>query len=155
MRTSRYHTRCPAASRSSGGRIRASSRENRGFTITEFVFSVAIVGVALVGFSSAAGSATSNFQHFRTQAQAVAIADAVTEELLILNASDDELEEGRHVRYFDRTGAVSRRHGDRFYAATWTVSNYEEVPGIRKIDIVVTWREGSHAESVSWSTYRN
>ena len=116
---------------------------------------MSIVGFALVGFSSAAGTATVNFRHFRTQAQAVAIADAITEEVLILNASDEDLKEGSHTRYYDRTGAVSQRRGDRFYAAIWTVSNYEEVPGIRKIDIKVAWKEGTHPESVSWTTYRN
>ncbi len=135
--------------------LRGLTRGTSGFTLTEFVFAVSIVGFALVGFSSAAGTATTNFRHFRAQAQAIAIADAITEEVLILDASDPELEEGRHIRYFDRTGAVSQRRGDRFYTAVWTITNYEDVPGIRKLDILVAWREGTHPESVSWTTYRN
>ncbi len=126
-----------------------------GFTITEFVFAVSVVGCVLVGFTAAANTATLNFRHFRNLSQAVAIADSITEQVLIMDSSDDALKVGRHVRHYNRIGNPSRRLGDRFYKAVWTVTNYEDVPGIRRIDVTVSWQEKHHVQEVSWTTYRN
>ncbi len=130
-------------------------RSSAGFSIIEFVFAVSVVGYVLVGFSATANTATMHFRHFRNLSQAVAIADAITEQLLIMDASDDSLREGTHTRYYNRTGARARRLGDRFYTGMWVVSNYEDVPGIRRIDISVSWMEKYHERQVNWTTYRN
>lgn len=125
----------------------------RGFGLVELLISVSILGISLTLFLSAANAARYLFAHQRNLTQAVAVGDTVTEGLLILDSSDEALAEGEHMAMFTRQGLPTSSRG--FYQVTWVVSNYEEVTGMRKLDITIDWQEQGIVRSTSWTTYRN
>lgn len=124
-----------------------------GLSLVEVMISLSILLTALTMFLSASTSTQRLYQHQRRLTQAISIADHVTEELLLRDASDPDLDEGTHAAQFSEKGFAVTSGG--FYAVTWTVSSYPDVAGIRRVELSVAWSEGGTPRSLGWMTYRN
>ena len=136
--------RAPRASRASG------------LTFPELLMSVAILGIVMASFAGVVDGANRSFRHTRDLAKAIAIAEALTEQLLIMDASDPALAWGPdHGASYDRDGYLAANPADTYFQAAWTVTPHQTVPNIRRIDIQVTWSEGGTPRVVGWFTFRN
>jgi len=122
--------------------------------LIELSVAMGMMTVAMAGISSVTVNLLRLQRHQRVLTQAIALADEVTEGLLLLDPSDPDLVEGTHTRAFDRLGRELLT-GTGFYQTTWTVTNYEEVAGLRGVALTVHWSEGSRAREIGWSTWRN
>lgn len=129
-------------------------RGSAGFSLTEMMVSLSVLAATLSCFMSASSAADRIFYHERYMTQAIAIGEGVTEGLLLLDASDAALFEGSHPRTFDRNG-LDVDEDEAFYTARWVVSSYEEVPGVRRIDLTVRWMELGDVREIGWTTYRD
>ena len=126
----------------------------RGLSLLELMLAMSILATVLVAFISTATTVMQLFHHQRHMTQAIAVADMTTEELLLLDASDDALTGGLHSRLYDRTGRPATA-STAFFTARWTVSAYDPVPGIRRLAVEVRWTEHGVNRHIAWTTYRN
>lgn len=133
---------------------RLDPRGEAGFSLPELMVSLAVLSITLATTLTASSTAQHLFYHEKLVTQAIAIGETVTEELLLLDASDDALLEGVHEATYSRFGAAA---GDAssLYTARWTISPWEDVPGIRRIEIRVSWLESDQPREIQWTTYRN
>ena len=125
----------------------------RGLSLTEVMIALALLSMSLSSLGSVVSSASHMLKHQRLQTQAMAICDRVTEELLLMDASDANLNLGTHQRYFNAEGEDSQTPD--MYTAAWEVSTYDAVSGIRRVDVEVAWSEYGTTRRIGWSTWRN
>ncbi len=136
------------------GRRRA--RGSRGLTFPELLMSVAILGIVMASFAGVVNGANRAFRHTRDRAKAIAIAEELTEQLLIMDGGDPALAVDReHSEAYDRTGHLAALPADQYFLASWTVTPHDAIPNIRRIDLEVSWSEAGTERSVGWFTFRN
>ncbi len=132
------------------------ARGSAGLTLPEVLMSVVILGIVMASFTSVVNSAQYAFRHTRNRAQAIAIAEELTEQLLIMDASDPALEvDSSHTALFDRSGRRTEQATEAFFSARWSISPHETVANIRRIDLTVSWEESGTPRQIGWFTFRN
>ncbi len=131
-------------------------RRSAGLTFPELLMSVAILGIVMASFTGAVNGANRAFRHTRNRAQAIAIAEELTEQLLIMDGSDAALSIGTaHAESYDRAGHRTAVPSDAFFVARWTVAPHDTVANIRRIDLEVSWEESGTSRRIGWFTFRN
>lgn len=125
-----------------------------GFGLVEMMVSLSIVGLVMTAFMDSAAAARAVFRHQRCLTAAIAVGDQLTEELLLMDGSDSALDFGVHQRTLNREGQPAGA-GDVYYTATWTVSNYAAVSGMRQLDLRVGWQEHGSPRYMAWTTFRS
>jgi len=126
-----------------------------GLGLVELLIALTILAMVMTSFSQSASWAHQALRHSARVSQAVAIGEALTEHLLMLNVSDDALTEGAHQVTLNPDGTVSTSQQGSGYVASWIVTPHESVTGVRQLTIRVTWQERGRPQEVTWFTFRN
>ena len=130
-------------------------RRPRGFSMIEVIIAAALLAVGVAGILSAYSTATHLDNHQHRVSSALHVAEAVVEELLLLQQTDADLTAGSHgPRGFDVDG--NRVAGTGFYSVTWAVSAGPH-PRARRLEVKVTWTDqlGTTPRTLSLVTHRS
>ena len=131
-----------------------SSKNTSGISLIEMMVSMAILSITLTSFMTATGSVSKIFYHQRMLTEAISVGETLTESLLLLDPSADDLKTGSYSRYYSLEG-VETTALLHTYTANWAVESYDPVPGMRELEITVSWDEMGETRSISWVTFRN
>lgn len=141
----------------------------RGFTLLEVMVSGGLLLIGLSGIVGLVGSLNELKEHQRHMTQVVHIAESTMEELLLLSSTDADLGSGVHkcrqktgaactsafYVYFDSMGQEAKPTANFGpYRAEWTVTGANPIAGMRRIDLTVSWMEGTHGKTYVLTTWR-
>jgi Prokaryotic N-terminal methylation motif len=129
-------------------------RRARGFSMLEVLISGAVLLIAITGYVQLFRQVEMTYQHQRLMTQALHVAEARVEELLILYADDPWLAPGiTHAGPgFDRTGKPVS--ASPTFTTSWIVTGGVPLPGTRKVEVTVTWQERGETRTFTLSTVR-
>lgn len=130
-----------------------------GFTLLEVMVSSAILLVGIAAFVSAYASAMNLNEHQRHMTHVLDISEAVTEEMLLMFNSDQDLKDGEHLekRFYDKDGIELTNADDenRFFTVGWIVTANDPVPNVRKLEIEISWEERGVKKTFLVTTFRS
>ena len=127
---------------------------NHGFTLLEVMISGVILLVGLAGMMAALKSDLNLQEHARHMTAAIHLGEAVMEELVILNSGSAELAGGSHgPRYFSRDARETGLSTSP-YAVSWRVTEGNPIVGIRRVEVIVRWKESLGNRSLTLATWR-
>ena len=131
-----------------------SHRPSRaGFTLSEVLVALAVLMVGAAVIASVTFTATELYQKRRHFAQAILVAEAKMEGLLVMDPESADIAVGEHgPEYFDPSGEPERRDG--LFEATWSVSEHPVGMSMVDLRVVVTWTEEGHRQFVTLDTVR-
>lgn len=124
-----------------------------GISLIETMMSLSTLYIVLFLFYSTITNVSNIVASQRYIARAIAIGNTVTEELLLYDLADPDLAIGTHSAIYSIGGVEVTSNA--FFTATWVITNYTNVSGIRQIDVTVSWPERTGTKQLSWTTYRN
>ena len=124
----------------------------RGGTFVELLIAFGV----LAATSTVATSAAVSYLHAGASQQHLTHAMGLTrsklEDLLVLYASDPQLQGAHGPEYFDASGAPSSSEDD--YAVSWTGRAHPTLDGIVVLEVTVSWSEGRMRRSFGVETAR-
>lgn len=133
-------------------RANARGRARLGaFSLIEVMASSVILAVGMASVLSLFSNLTQGYSHQRLQVQALHIAEATMENLLLRYSDDTDLGVGTH---FGPGYAMDGNPGGTFFASQWRVSMGVPIVGAREVLVTVTWTEQGVAKSFTLRTVR-
>jgi type II secretory pathway pseudopilin PulG len=143
------HT-CPAAARA------ARRRLGRGFTLIEVMVAGTFFLVSFAGMISGISYATKQYEHQRNLTAAIAVAETVMEQLMLLQQTHDSLSAGNtEVRYYDVDGnEVLSTASNRLFTGSWSTVGDTPVTGLRQVTLTISWQESSGNKNLSLTSVR-
>ena len=135
-------------------RARASARGRAkvgAFSLIEVMASSAILAVGMAAVLSLFSNLTQGYSHQRQQVQALHIAEATMEDLLLRYSDDIDLDVGTHS---GPGYAFDGSPGGTFFATRWQVSTGVPIVGAREVLVTVTWTEQGVTKSSALRTVR-
>lgn len=134
-------------------RRRGRSPAPAGFTLIEVMISSSILLIGLAAVVSGMAAYTKVQEHQRHMTQAIHIAESAMEEIILAYPSDDDLLVGGHGPiHYDSLGHEVAGSGT--YQVTWAVADASPIPGIKRVDVTVTWNEGTGVKTYALTTWR-
>lgn len=132
-----------------------SARRRRGFSLIEVLISSTIFIVALTGVVSAIGTSRQIKEDQRMLTQALNLAEAQVEQLLVLSSESPLLNQVSEVAGtgYSVDGVVVP--SGAVFTTAWTVRRNVPAPGLLRMNVVVRWTDGNgRARSFSLTTDR-
>lgn len=124
-----------------------------GFTLMEVLVALAVLLVGAAVIVSVATTASEMYQQRRHFTQAILVAEAKMEGLLVLEPESTELSVGEHgPERVDIRGEPAPDGG--LFSTTWTVSAHEVELSMVDVRVVVTWSEEGHRQYVTLDSIR-
>jgi len=115
---------------------RNRQKDQKGFTLLEFLIAVTILSVALLGMATLTGAMRSYNKEAYNNTQAVAIAQGKIEEL-------------KNTPYGSLTGGNDTPSG---YTRTWTVDGNTPGNDMKTLTVTVTWNWKGQSKSVEYKS---
>lgn len=123
----------------------------RGFSLIEVMASAAILALGMAAVIALFSHLSASYSHQRLQVQALHVAEATLEDLLLRYSDDDDLTPGTH------TGpgfAIDGSPGGTFFSTSWEVTMDVPFTGAREVVVTVTWAEQGHTKTFLLKTVR-
>lgn len=130
---------------------RSTAPRARGFGLIEVMISASILAIGMSGIISLYSNLQDNYKHQRLLAQALHIAEATMEDLLVRYADDADLVAGAHT---GPSYAINGKPGGTFFATSWAVADGVPFAGTRQITLTVTWTENTRTKTFVLRTVR-
>ena len=115
---------------------RNRQRDQKGFTLLEFLIAVMILSVGLLGMASLTGAMINFNRTAYNSTKAVTLAE-------------EKMEELRNLNYQSLTSLSSSYDSDSIFTRTWTLTADVPDDNMTTIEVTVTWSWKGNSKSIS------
>jgi hypothetical protein len=130
---------------------RAAYDVQRGTTLIETLVALTLFVTVILGFAKSIIAAGATGDSSRRRAQATMLAVDKIEQLRPVRATSDELIAGSHADGQNPIKGNGKKGGK--FTRTWDVTDESPIPGMKRIEMRVSWRDPGHTRKLSLVTY--
>ena len=118
-----------------------------GFSAVELMIGIAFFGIMMVGLLSVFPLGVRSIQKGERISMATTLAQDELERIQTLDDADPDLLAGNHVDAANPLNGV--------YNRSWTITDDTPLPGMKQVDMTVTYSDNGIVRTITMTTYLN